>query len=102
MATVVCALCLPAYNEGMNSIVRNVADLTADERHVYESVFGQPLQNNQSIIVQLVTADDGKGAVRSICGADVLEPYAMWAEFSDEEIAELESEILDRSESRPT
>jgi hypothetical protein len=86
----------------MNSVIRNVAQLSANERTVYESVLGQPLQNNQTIIVQLVNGEEGSDAWRSICGDKVLEPYAMWAEFSDEEISELESEILDRSESRPT
>lgn len=85
----------------MDSVVRNVADLSADERHVYETVLGQPLQNNEKVIVQLVHADHGNGPLRDVGGADVLEPYAMWAEFSDEEIAELESEIPDRSNSRP-
>jgi hypothetical protein len=85
----------------MDSVIRNVADLSADERHVYESAFGQALQNNQTIIIQLVNADDGNSTARVIGAAEVLEPYAIWAEFSDEEIAELESEILDRSESRP-
>jgi hypothetical protein len=85
----------------MNSVVRNVADLSADERQVYESVLGQPLQNNQQIVVQVLSGNDSKGPL-SLGDADVLEPYAMWAELSDEEIAELESEILVRSESRPT
>jgi len=70
---------------------------------VYESVLGQPLQSDQKIVVQLVNAEEGKDALRYSRGsADVLAPYAIWAEFSDEEIAELESEILDRPESRPT
>jgi hypothetical protein len=91
-----------AYNGVMESFIRNVADLSANERHVYENLFGQPLQNHQQILVQLVNADQGKVALQGNCGANVLEPYAIWAESSDDEIAELESAILDRSESRPT
>jgi hypothetical protein len=86
----------------MESVIRNVAELSANERQLYESVFGQPLQNDQRVIVQLVTANEGAISVRANCGGNVLEPFAMWADFSDEEVAELESAILDRSDSRPT
>ena len=85
----------------MNSIVRMVTDLSADERHVYESVLGQPLQNDQKIILQLVSTE-GNGPSEVSSGPNALEPYAMWADLSDEEIAELESEIPIRSESRQT
>ncbi len=30
--------------------------------------------------------------------ADILKPYAIWAELSDEEVKELESAVLSRSE----
>ncbi|MEX2308525.1 MAG: hypothetical protein WD738_13070 [Pirellulales bacterium] len=87
----------------MDSVVRNVADLSADERHVYESVLGQPLQNNQRVIVQLMNVDAGKVASPATNGAEnILEWYEMWADLSDEEVAGLESAILQRSESRPT
>jgi hypothetical protein len=87
----------------MDSVVRNVFDLSADERQVYESVLGQALQNNQQIIVQLVNPETGNAAPSTDNGtSSLLEPYAIWADFADEEIAELESAILDRSESRPT
>jgi hypothetical protein len=85
----------------MNSVIRNVADLSADERHVYENVLGQALQDDQKVIVQLVDECAVENCVQKISGTNVLEPYAMWADFSDEEVAALESEILDRSESRP-
>jgi hypothetical protein len=85
----------------MNSVIRNVVDLSADERHVYEALFAQALQDNQRVVVQLIDADDSKSGARDTCVDGVLEPYTIWAEFSDEEIADLESEILDRSESRP-
>ncbi len=86
----------------MDSIVRNVADLPADERRLYESVLGQTLQENQQILVQLVNIEASRMAPPKTNGtAGALEPYAIWADFSDEEIAELESAILDRSDSRP-
>jgi hypothetical protein len=86
----------------MNSVVRNVADLSADERHVYERVLGQPLQKDQRVIVQLMNADAAKGTSPATNSAEsILESYEMWADLSDEQVAELESAILQRSESRP-
>lgn len=87
----------------MDSVVRNVADLSADERCVYENVLGQPLHDDQQIIVQLVNSQTGNAASPITNGTiGALAAYAMWADFCDEEIAELELAILDRSESRPT
>jgi hypothetical protein len=91
----------------MNSIVRNVADLSADERHVYEDALGQPLRAHQQVIVQLVDVDAGQGpnapAPAAPNGADQLPDWCtIWADLSDEEVADLESAILDRSDSRPS
>jgi hypothetical protein len=85
----------------MNSVVRNVADLSADERHLYESVLGETLQENQRVIVQLVNNETCNLQSPKSNSTNILEPYAMWADFSDDEIAKLESAILDRSDSRP-
>jgi hypothetical protein len=49
----------------------------------------------------LLNGDEVKGALPDDGSAGTLNGYAIWAELSDEEIAELESAILDRSESRP-
>ena len=85
----------------MESAIRNVAELSADERHVYENVLGQPLRDDQRIIVQLL--DGGQIAPISINGPGELPDWcAIWADLSDEEIADLESAILERSDSRPT
>jgi hypothetical protein len=85
----------------MNSVILNVGDLTADERQLYESALGQPLVESQKIVVQLVNPNaETSNVPHGVEG--ILVPYAMWANFSNEEVAELESAILDRSESRPT
>jgi hypothetical protein len=88
----------------MTSVLRKVAELSADERHVYERVLQQPLQNDQRVLIQLVNAEvHSSGAkLRVVDGIDLLDPYAIWIDLSDEEVADLESEILDRPESRPT
>ena len=86
----------------MDSVVRNVSELSADEKHVLENVLGQPLHGDQNVIVQLVDVNAGGVAAPAINGAEnALDPYEMWADLSDEDIAELESAILKRSESRP-
>jgi hypothetical protein len=85
----------------MDSVTRNVADLSNDERYVFENALGQPLRNDQQIIVQLVSSGAGKVAPTSSNGAgDVVARYEIWSDLSDESIADLESVILQRSDSR--
>ena len=38
----------------MDSIIRNVSDLAADERRVYESVLGHTLRENERIVLRVV------------------------------------------------
>lgn len=85
----------------MDTAIRNVADLTANERHVYEIALGQPLRDDQRVIVQLVNANSVPSG-SAVNGNDDLPDWcAIWADLSDEEIADLESAILVRSECRP-
>jgi hypothetical protein len=87
----------------MDSVVRNVSDLSANEKHVFENVLGQPLHSDQNVIVQLVEVNTGNFAAPEVNGTEnVLESYKLWADMSDEEIAELEAAILQRSDSRST
>jgi hypothetical protein len=87
----------------MNSVILNVAGLSLDERQLYENALRQPLEESQKILVQLVEPDLVQADLTLLDSVDnALEPYSIWADFSDEEVAELESAILDRSESRPT
>lgn len=41
----------------MESIIRNVRDLEADNRHSLETVLGRPLQDDQQIIIRVLTPD---------------------------------------------
>ena len=41
----------------MESIIRNVRDLEADKRHSLEAVLGQQLQDNQQVIIRVLTPD---------------------------------------------
>jgi hypothetical protein len=86
----------------MDSVIRNVSDLSADERHVYEDVLGQPLRNDQQVVVQVVGTDAGQGAAKTNGAENILANYAIWADLGDVEVADLEAAILERSESRPS
>ena len=86
----------------MDSVVRNVSDLSADERHIYESVLGQALRADQRVLVQLADPRPAPPPSEAINGTEELPAcYTIWADLSDAEIAELESSVLQRSESRP-
>jgi hypothetical protein len=90
------------YTYYMDSVVRNVSDLSTDERHVYESVLGQPLRADQRVLVQLTDAGNAQPSPAAINGSGELTAwYTIWADLSDAEIRELESAVLQRSESRP-
>ena len=84
----------------MNSIVRNVADLSADERHVYESVLGQQLRDDQRVMVQLIDVEANQEAAVSTNGAHELPDWCtIWSDLSDADVADLESAILERTDS---
>jgi hypothetical protein len=87
----------------MESIEQNVGDITADERRVFEKVLGHKLQENQRIILQVTDIDasksNGSNAQNSLSGTN-LDDWAIFQDLSDEEVAELESVILERSPGR--
>lgn len=43
------------YAYSMESIVRNVNEIEAAERQVYEQVLGQQLRDNQQVIIRVLT-----------------------------------------------
>lgn len=44
-----------AYHSGMESIISNVRDLEADKRRSLEAVLGQQLEDNQQVIIRVLT-----------------------------------------------
>lgn len=97
----------------MDSVARDVVDLSVTERHTLEGVLGQPLRDDQRVIVQLVDAEgsksnakpaplrDDKVTIKREGDVGILPDWcAIFADLSDEEMAELEAAILDRSDSR--
>ena len=97
----------------MDSNSYNVTDLSADQRHAFEGVLGQPLRDDQRVIVQLLGTDatqpdatprppqDQKITIKREGDVGILPDWcAIFADLSDEEMSELEAAILDRSEGR--
>lgn len=90
----------------MESLTRNVADLDSAERQVFERVLGRQLENNQRVFLQISVVDVQRSPVATahppVADDSVLpESYRLFKGLSDAEVAELETEILQRSESRP-
>ena len=97
----------------MDSISYGVNDLSADQRHAFEGVLGQPLRDDQRVVVQLVNTKgtptseepaamhDGEVTIKRDGDVGILPDWcAIFAGLSDEEMAELDDAILDRSDSR--
>jgi hypothetical protein len=95
----------------MDSISYSVTDLSADERHAFESVLGQPLRDDQRLIVQLLGTDatqpnatprppqDQKITIKREGDVGILPDWcAIFADLSDEEFAEIEAAILTRAD----
>jgi hypothetical protein len=105
-----------AYTKSMESISRNVGDLTATERQVYETVLGHRLRAGQQIVVQLLDVDandvDANGGANPTAAtspsvtppqqnSDANTRLPEWCDvyrgLSDEQVAEVEEAILTRS-----
>ena len=96
------------YTRRMESISRNVGDLTNTERQVYETVLGHPLHDGQRIIVQLIdvnasdaktqpTASSQENGNRQHGDATLPEWCDVYRGLSDEEIEAVEESVLARS-----
>src|SRR3989304_5368278 len=95
----------------MDSVSYSVTDLSADQRHAFEGVLGQPLRDDQRVVVQLLGTDatqpnatprppqDQKTTIKREGDVGILPDWcAIFADLSDEEFAEIESAILTRAD----
>ncbi len=91
----------------MESITRNVRDLEADKRHSLETVLGHQLQDNQQVIIQVVSMDvDRKNSQpqqpASTADGDTRPQLPDWCNvyegLNDDEVADLEKTILKRAD----
>jgi hypothetical protein len=90
----------------MEAIIRNVRDFEANERKVLEHVLGQRLEENQQVIIKVVSSDGNpvEGS-KEIGGPQSRLPdwCNVYEGLTDEEIAEVEEVILQRSDlTRPS
>jgi len=90
----------------MESITRNVRDISSDELRLYETVLGETLKENQQVIIQVISLGDQNQKAESPPekqGDQAAAPFAFpdWCNvyegLSDEEIADIETVVLDRS-----
>jgi len=99
-----------AYTSGMESISRNVDDLTIAERQVYETALGHQLHAGQKIIVQLldVEVSDAQASTQPSSflqengspqngHAKLPEWCNVFRGLSDQEVEAVEESILARS-----
>lgn len=84
----------------MEAVIRQVSEIDSSERRVLERVLGLALQDNQQIIIQVVTPANQSAAP----SASRLPAWCdVYAGLSDEQVADLEGVILRRSDlARPS
>lgn len=96
------ALASSVYDCGMQSILRDVRDIEAEDRRSLEQILGCPLNDNQRILIQVL---DRTEAPQTGHAEDLGEPPAQLPDWcrvyeglSDDEIAEIESIVLKRAD----
>jgi len=82
---------------------QNVGDFAADDLRVFEKVLGHKLQESQRVIIQVMdiraSKTNGSDSQNRPSGTN-LDDWAIFRDLSNEEVAELESVILERSPGR--
>lgn len=85
----------------MEDVVRNVRDISVEDRRSLEHVVGSQLQDNQQIIIQVMTLNNEPAATPSESTGAAAAGLPDWCNvyegLSDEQIAEVETDILHRS-----
>ena len=90
----------------MEEIIRNVSELSSDERHACELAVGHELQENQQLIIQIHAIDEStrtKVPSKAIPGngsrGSALPDWCnVYDGLSDAEIAAIEADILERAD----
>ena len=89
------------YNSTMEAIIRNVRDIESEERRVLEHVLGRQLQENQQVIVQIVTLNNEPDTTqeREPSSPEKLPAWCnVFAGLTDDQVAEVEGVILQRAD----
>ena len=81
--------------------MRNVRDLEKEERRVFEAALGEKLRENQQVILQVITVGAPEQIAETGTGGQPAGEFPDWCNvykgLSDEEIAEIEKVVLDRT-----
>lgn len=83
------------------SIIRNVRDINASERQVLEHVLGHRLNENQQVIVQIVTLNNEvapQKASESLSTRQLPEWCNVFAGLDEEQIANIDQVFLQRAD----
>ncbi len=78
----------------METIIRQVRDLEANERSTIEQLVGHSLRDNQKLVIQVVTLDDS--AEKSTAPGDKALPdwCNVYEGLTEEQVADLEQVVL--------
>ncbi len=94
------------YNAPKEAIVRKVRDIGESERHVLERVLGQKLEENQQVMIRVVTlgSDGAQSPEKAETPAEELPDWCnVYDGLTDDEIADLEAVIRQRADlTRPS
>ena len=86
----------------METIVRQVRDIDSDDRHMLERVIGHELEENQRVVIQVVTpvspSPDGAEKQAESQPGRLPEWCNVYEGLTDEQIEDIERVILDRSD----
>lgn len=87
----------------MSDVIRNVREIDSADRQAMEHLLGQPLRENQQLIIRVVTVETAEAAgTKPRCGPVGGPALPDWCNvyegLSDEEIAELERTVLTRAD----
>ena len=83
----------------MESIVRNVRDIDKDDRHAIEHVVGRTLNNDQRLVIQIITAEKVVAERHPVVSPPSILPSwcNVYDGLSEEEIAGIENIALNRA-----
>jgi hypothetical protein len=83
----------------METIIRHVRDIKTDERRVLEHVIGQPLKENQQVIIQVVTPGNQPAEEATSSDTGKLPEWCnVYDGLTEVQIAAAEQAILQRSD----
>lgn len=91
----------------MENVVRNVRDIDSADRNALEHILGQPLGENQQLVIRVVTISVDPQVARPPNGETAAPSLPDWCRvyegLSDQEIADVEEIALTRANvSRPS